>query len=57
VNIKELMEKYQILLTANKTLWEENEILKTRLGITDPPKPVLPPDHENHLSADFVALD
>jgi hypothetical protein len=57
VNINELMGKYQILLTENKILREENDILKARLGITDPPQPVLPQDPENHLPADFVALE
>ena len=53
----ELMEKYQILLTENSALQEENEILKARLGITDPSRPDLPQDPENHLPLAYVALE
>ena len=44
-----LLEKYRVLLAENSALREENEILKARLGITDP----LPDPHQDpksHLS-------
>ena len=57
MNINELMEKYKILLIENKALKEENEILKARLRISDPPQPVLFQDPKNHLPLDFAASE
>ena len=53
--INELLEKYRALLAENSALREENEILKARLGITDPPRPDPPQDPENHLPLAFAA--
>jgi len=57
VYVKGLLEKYRTLLAENHSLREENEILKVRLGITDPPRPDLPQDPENHLPLAFSALE
>jgi hypothetical protein len=40
VDVKELRERCQSLLVENKALREENEILKARLGMTAPPRPI-----------------
>ena len=53
--INELLEKYRALLAENSALREENEILKARLGITDPPRPNPPQDPENHLPLAYEA--
>lgn len=50
-----LFEKYRALLAENSTLREENEILKARLGITDPSRPNPHRDPENHLSLAYEA--
>jgi hypothetical protein len=52
VNANELLEKYQTLLAENQSLREENETLKVRLGITDPPRSP-PQSPENHLPLAF----
>jgi len=57
VNVNELPEKYRALLAENHSLREENEILKARLGITDPPRPEPPQDPENHLSLAIAVLE
>ena len=57
VNVNELLEKYRALLAENNSLREENEILKARLGITDPPRPDPPQDPENHLPLAYEALE
>ncbi|MBN1613219.1 MAG: DEAD/DEAH box helicase family protein [Deltaproteobacteria bacterium] len=51
----ELLEKYQALLADNLALREENEILKARLGITDPPSPDLRQDDGMQLPRAFAA--
>jgi hypothetical protein len=38
-DFRELFEKYQALLIENRALKKENELLKTRLGITAPVNP------------------
>jgi superfamily II DNA or RNA helicase len=57
VNVNELLEKCRALLAENHSLREENEILKARLGITDPPRPDPPQDPGNHLPLTFAALE
>ena len=52
-----LLEKYRALLAENSALREENEILKARLGITDPSRPNPPRDPENHLPLAYEAPD
>jgi len=55
LNADELLKKYQILLAEHKALLEENEILKARLRIIDPPRPATSEDLEEHLLLDFAA--
>jgi superfamily II DNA or RNA helicase len=57
VNVKELFEKYRTLLAENTAFREENKILKTRLGMTDPPRPELPQDLENPLPLVVATLE
>jgi regulator of replication initiation timing len=57
LNVNELLEKCRALLAENHSLREENELLKARLGITDPPQPEPPHDPENHLPLAFTALE
>ncbi|MDO8720892.1 MAG: DEAD/DEAH box helicase family protein [Syntrophales bacterium] len=57
MNINELLEKCRVLLAENKALREENDILKSRLGMTDPSRPDPPQDHENHLPLAFPLLE
>jgi superfamily II DNA or RNA helicase len=45
VNVNELLEKWRALLSENTALREENEILKQRLGITEPSS--LNPHHDS----------
>jgi len=52
-----LLEKYRALLAENHSLREENEILKARLGITDPSRPNPPRDPEIHLPLAYEAPD
>jgi hypothetical protein len=52
-----LLEKYRVLLAENSALREENEILKARLGITDPSRPNPHQDPENHLPLAYDAPD
>ncbi|MHB9099519.1 MAG: TOTE conflict system archaeo-eukaryotic primase domain-containing protein, partial [Syntrophales bacterium] len=52
-----LLEQYRALLAENSALREENEILKARLGITDPSRPNPPRDPENHLPLAYEAPD
>jgi regulator of replication initiation timing len=49
LNVNKLLEKCRVLLAENHSLREENEILKARLGITDPPRPEPPQNAENQL--------
>ena len=55
MNADELLKKYQILLAEHKALLEENEILKARLRIIDPPRPATSEELEEHLLLDFAA--
>lgn len=55
MNADELLKKYRILLANNKALLEENDILKARLGITDPPRPAAAQEPAEHLILDFAA--
>ena len=57
MNINELLEKCRVLLAENKALREENEVLKSRLGMTDPSRPDPPQDPENHLPLAFSLLE
>ena len=57
MNVNELLEKCRALLAEKHPLREENEILKARLGITDPPRPDPLQDPENHLPLTFAALE
>jgi hypothetical protein len=57
LNVNELLEKCRALLAENHSLREENETLKARLGITDPPQPEPPQDPENHLPLAFKAVE
>ena len=52
-----LLEKYQALLAESSALREENEILKARLGITDPSRPNPHRDPKNHLSLAYEATE
>ena len=54
MNGRELLEKYQALLAENRSLRQENETLKARLGIVEPPTPDLPQDRENSLPLEFA---
>jgi hypothetical protein len=55
LNADELLKKHQILLAEHKALLEENEILKARLRIIDPPRPATSEELEEHLLLDFAA--
>ena len=57
MNVNELLEKCRALLAENLSLREENEILKARLGISDPPRPDLPQDSDPPLPLAFAALE
>jgi superfamily II DNA or RNA helicase len=57
VNVNELLEKYRALLAENLSLREENDILKARLGITDPPRPDPPQYPQTPLPLAFAALE
>jgi superfamily II DNA or RNA helicase len=55
LNADELLKKYRLLLAKSKVLLEENEILKARLGIIDPPRPAAPQEPAEDLIFDFAA--
>jgi superfamily II DNA or RNA helicase len=57
LNVNELLEKCRALLAENHSLREENEILKARLRITDPPRPESSQDTENHLPLVVATLE
>jgi hypothetical protein len=57
VDVNELLEKYRTLLAENLSLREENEILKARLGMSDPLQPESPQDPENHMPLPLAALE
>ena len=57
VNANELLEKYRTLLAENLLLREEKEILKARLGMSDPLQPEPPQDPENHLPLPLAVLE
>jgi hypothetical protein len=54
LNVNELLEKYRVSIAKNHSLREENERLRARLGIIDPPRPAPPQDPENHLPLTFA---
>ncbi len=55
MNADELLRKYQILRAEHKALLEENEILKARLRIIDPPRPAKSEELQEHCLLDFTA--
>jgi hypothetical protein len=57
VDVDELLEKYRTLLAENLSLREENEILKARLGISDPAESDPLQDPEGHLPLAIGAME
>lgn len=49
VDANELLERYRALFSENKALREENEVLKARLGMINPPRPDRRQDQNNSL--------